>query len=110
MAFPTLTRNPLKVQVEYRENKVGNISEDNYVSRRPRVTRDVKKFIVDYDLLPTTDRDALITHFESVGLHTSFSWTDNESNNHTVYYDVPLKFARIVPGYFKFESLELREA
>ena len=109
MAFPTLSRSPLKVAVAYRDNKVSGMSEDFYVSRRPRVTKTVRNFSVTYDLLNTADKDLLVTHFESVGLHTSFSWIDNESNTYTVYYNTPLKYTRLVPGWFTIDTLELIE-
>ena len=100
MAFPTLSRSPLHVNVKYRENKVSGTSEDSYVYRRPRVTRETRIFTVTYDLLPTADRDLLETHYESVGLHTAFSWTDNEENTYTVYYDKPLSFTKQFTGYY----------
>lgn len=109
MAFPTLSRNPLSVKATYRDNKISGISEDNYVSRRPRVTKEARQWEVTYDLLKTADRDLLVTHYESVGMHTSFSWTDNESVSHTVYYNKPLSFTRVVPGWFKVETLEMTE-
>ena len=109
MAFPSISRDTLSVDVEYVDNKIQGVSEDDYVSRRPRTTRNTKKFMVTYDLLPTADRDALVTHYSSVGMHTAFSWTDNESNTYTVYYNKPLKFRLAFPGWYKIDTIELIE-
>lgn len=109
MAFPTLTRNPLAIEIEREENVLESQFEAGYQHKRKKFTKTRKLFKVSYDPLPTTDRDAIVTHFDTVGQFTTFSWTDNESNTHTVFYAKPIKFRRLVPGWFTFEPLEFKE-
>lgn len=112
MAFPSLYRKPLEIDVKYREEPITGTSEDFYIYRRPRVTRNVRVFIVSYGPIPVTDCDLIDTHYKSVGTHTAFSWTDKEKNTYTVYYNKPFQFIRIVPtnpGWCTIEPLELIE-
>lgn len=109
MAFPGLSRRPAKESYTYVDNTVSYDSEGGYTHRRPRYTRKKRKFEVVYDLLPTADRDLLKAHYEEVGRHTSFVWTDKLGAQYTVYYDKPLKDEREIDGWYRFDSIELLE-
>jgi len=109
MAFPTLNRRPKTVKVMPEENLLSSDMEAGYQHRRKKFTRERKKFDISYDLLSTADRDLIIAHFDTVGLHTSFNWTDLEAIVHTVFYDKAPAYVNSVPGWFQFETLELME-
>ena len=109
MAFPTLNRTPINVSRTLKDNTIRVEFDGGYEHRRPRYTRDVYRFEITYDLLSSTDIGSLKTHFETVGCHTPFTWTDQESNNHTVYYDMPIKWTYFVSGWYKIDTIQLVE-
>ena len=109
MAFPTLTRRPALVSSEPEENKVTSDAEAGYEHRRKKFTKTRKFFKVTYDKLSTADRDAIMSHFDTVGEYTPFAWTDLEDNVWTVFYDKPPKFESFIPGWFTFDVLEFKE-
>lgn len=110
MAFPILTRRPKKVIYELEENLLSSDSEAGYEHRRKKFTTTRKLFKVDYDQLKSADRDLIMTHFASVGQYATFDWTDLEGNVYSVYYDKPVAYESFVPGWFTFDTLELKEA
>lgn len=109
MAFPTLTRRPMDVDVSNEDNGIRHSIEAGYEFRRPRFTRSRKTFEVPYDLLPTADKVALEAHFAAVGTHTSFTWIDLDGTSFSVFYDQPLKYKRALAGWYKFEPIILRQ-
>lgn len=110
MAFPTLTdNNILSFSIEEENNVISSPLDAGYELRRPRFTRTRKTLSVDYEILPTTDKEALMTHYNTVGLATSFTYTDKDSVSYTVYYATPLKYKRVMPGWWKFETIVFRE-
>jgi len=109
MAFPTLSRRAIDIDVSYEDNSLKHPIEAGYEFRRPRFTRSRRLFKVQYDLLPTADRDALVSHFGIVGTHTSFTWTDLDSTSYSVFYDSPLNFTRSLIGWYKVADIVLRE-
>ena len=109
MAFPTLNRNPLSVEFEREDNVISSPLEGGYTQRRPRHSRSRLIIIATYDLLSTTDKTALINHQNSVNLSESFTFTDSNSNNYTVYYLSPFKYVEVVTGWWKFEPILMRE-
>jgi len=109
MAFPTLSRRAIDIETSNEDNSIKHSIEAGYEFRRPRFTRARRLFKVQYDLLSTADRDLLVTHFNSVGTHTSFTWTDLDSNSFTVFYDAPLSFTRALSGWYKIADITLKE-
>ena len=110
MAFPTLSRRPLKASATYEENLVSSDAEAGYEHRRKKFTRTRQPLEVMYDLLPTADRDLLMDHFLIVGQYTAFDWTDLEGNVHSVFYAKPPKWESAgFSGYFQFDTLEFFE-
>lgn len=109
MAFPTLTRKHLPIKFAREDNIISNSMEAGYENRRARFTRVRRTLTVPFDTMDTTDRDAIITHFNSVGMAMSFTFTDNDSNSYIVYYNKPIEYTKVVTGWWKFEDLELRE-
>lgn len=109
MAFPTLSRRAIDVETTNEDNAIKHSIEAGYEFRRPRFTRTRRTFKVQYDLLSTADKELLKTHFDSVGTHTSFTWTDLDSNSFSVFYDSPLSFTRALSGWFKVSDIILKE-
>ena len=109
MAFPTLSRRPMKVTRTTVDNTIRNESEAGYDVRKPRFTRVNNKFTVTYDKLPQADITLLEAHFASVGTHTVFDWDDLSGVTYTVYYDAPLEVQNFVPGWFIISAFTLKE-
>jgi hypothetical protein len=109
MAFPTLSRRPISDSVSYEDNSISHSLEAGYSFRRPRFTRSRRIFEVRYDAMPNVDKLALEAHFDAVGTHTSFTWTDLAGNSHNVYYTKPLSFEFFITGWYKVETIQLME-
>lgn len=109
MAFPTLSRAHLPIEITPEDNTIRSPFEAGYEHRRPRFTRTRRFLKVSYDMLSTADKDLLVAHFDSVGTHTNFTFTDIDSNNYNVYYDKPIKYSKFVTGWYKFDTIELVE-
>jgi hypothetical protein len=110
MAFPSLSRRPIEENVLPVENVIKHDTEsDVSVYRRKKRSRDKYSWTLNYDLLFTTDANALISHWQSVGQHTSFTWTDKTGTNRTVFFDAILTWVELYPGCFKFSQIKLME-
>jgi hypothetical protein len=109
MAWPTITRRPKSETVEPLDNVVKHQTESSIVIRRRKYTRDRAVFKVTYDLLPTTDANAIVALFAAVNMHTSFTWIDKNSTSKTVMFDKPISYVETMPGWFNFNTFEFIE-
>lgn len=109
MAFPTLSRRPVDIDITPEDNVIKSPKEAGYSQRRPRHTRVRNTLVVTYDLLPEADKILLVAHQELVGCHDSFVFTDADGNNYTVYYLSKSKRKRTVTGWWQFAPLTMRE-
>jgi len=109
MAFPTLSRYPLGVEFSREDSTISTPLEAGYENRRPRHTRIRKTINVEYDLLPTGDKNALLAHQDIVQQSTSFVYTDSNNVEYTVYYITPFRFVEVYKGWWKFDVISMRE-
>lgn len=110
MAYPTFSQySILSISFELENNVISSPLDAGYELRRPRFTRSRKTISVDYEILSTSDKEALLTHYNTVGLATSFTFTDVNNNSYTVYFTQPLKYKEVMPGWWKFETIVFRE-
>lgn len=109
MVFPTLSRRPLAEKNMPIDNSIRHETELNHVVRRPRGTRRRRQFQLTYDLLNSTDANALITLYNTAGTYLAFTWRDKNGNLLDVMFDTPLNWTEQFPCWFKFEQFTLTE-
>lgn len=110
MSWPSLDRRPKVEMHEPLENVIKHETESGKILRRKRYTVTKFKFTLTYDLLDTTDANAIIALWNSNNLHSSFSWTDKNSVERTVFFDEAVQWSERIPGWFQFESFVFAEA
>ena len=95
-AFPSLSVDPnYPITVTRVDSAIRSPFDGGYEHRRPRYTRDRKRFILQYNALTTDDKDTLQTFLDSTrGTADSFTWTypnipndDYANQDFTVYFD-----------------------
>jgi hypothetical protein len=109
MAWPTLTRRPISEIKTPRENVVKHGTESIHVVRRPRATRTVNDYKLTFDLIESTEALELISHWQLVGLSTSFPWDNTAGETKQVVFDVPLEWTQPIPAWYRFETITLLE-
>lgn len=92
MSYPTLSINPVSIEVEPISATIKSESEKGYVQTRERHTRDRHKLSVTY-MVEKTDRDLIMSHFSTVRGSVIFSFTDFETTTtYNVRYSTPPKY------------------
>lgn len=105
MAFPTLSVNPTyPYSTRPEDNGLTSEAEYGYIHGRMRYTRNRETFKVRYEDLTNADKALLKTHIDTVGKHTSFSWTDPLGTAHTVRY---VEIPEITMDFYDHWSTEL---
>ncbi|WP_201353817.1 hypothetical protein [Hydrogenimonas urashimensis] len=110
MSFPSLSRKPVKVEIQDEFSTISTPFEAGYQQTRERHTRSRRTISAKY-FVETADRDAILSHYESVRGSGSFDWTDPESSDtYTVRYTEAPK--NVVdgawPGWYEI-TLKMRE-
>lgn len=107
--FPTLSIRPKKEEPALVDNTRRHEIESGVVLRRRRYTRDRYVWELSYDLLSAADATLIDDHFAAHSTTVSFAWVDREGVTHTVYYDAPPQSYSPYPGWFKFDTITLKE-
>ena len=111
MAFPALSKKPVKIEIQDEFATISTPFEAGYQQTRERHTRSRRTFVVSYKV-PTSDRDAILSHYAEVRGSGIFDWIDPEtSTTYQVRYTeapkVPVDGAW--PGWYEI-TLKMREA
>jgi len=109
--FPVLSRNPsYPFEEQHEENTIRSQFEAGYEQTRPRFTRMRKTFTLKYELMSSTDKEAVENFYiQQKGGAGSFSWTHPLTNNtHTVRFAEPPKFENVVRDFWNI-TIKLRE-
>ena len=87
MSFPTLTKNPSAIDEKSTVNIIKNQFDGGYKQVRERFSRDIKDFTVTYAALNEADKNALLSHYDTVRGSTPFTWVNvDNSTSYTVRY------------------------
>jgi hypothetical protein len=110
--FPSLTVPPsYPLEEELEDSTIRSPFEDGTQQSRLKYTRNRYTFVVNYDLLPTVDKNSLntfVTDTVSKGAD-SFSWGHPVTGTtHTVTFAEIPRFSYIMNGYYK-TSFKIRE-
>lgn len=109
MAWPTLTRRPRTEQHTKVPNVVKHETEGGTILRRRQFTRERRTFSLSYDLLSTADAALIQALYDTNNLHTAFTFVDKDSVSRTVVFESPISFIEQFPGWFQFDTFELKE-
>jgi len=107
MAFPSLSVEPTypySIKTVEADQGITTKAEFGYVHGRSRFTKKRKQFHLSYKDMIDADQVLLEAHFENVGIHTSFTWTDKDSNSFTVRY---LGIPELTLEYYNHWSCEI---
>ena len=111
MAFPTLSTNPVSMEVMREKATISTNFEGGYEQTREKFNRIRKTFSVKY-VVQQADRDLILAHYDDVKCSTIFDWTHPEDSTvHQVRYVNPPKvpISGAMPRWYEI-TLEMREA
>lgn len=110
MAFPTLTSAPVYPITENRADAtIRSETEAGYTLARPRFTRSRRNFAVNYRNISPADKELIVSHFDTVGGSTIFTWTNPvDSTAYSVRYAKPPVVTQRIPNVFDVD-LELAQ-
>lgn len=110
MAFPTIAA-PIRITNQAEDNTIKSNVESGYVQARPRSTRDVFNFDVQYKL-SKADLALLVAHDGTVKTHGIFVWyNDEDDTNYNVRQTQRLRYDRspdekgYYNAYFSLQSV-----
>jgi len=87
MSFPILTRSPSTIDEKSTVNTIKNQFDGGYKQVRERFSRDVKTFTISYTVISEVDKNALLTHYDTVRCSTPFTWVNIDTQTaYTVRY------------------------
>jgi len=79
MSFPTI-KNPSTIDEKSTVNTIKNQFDGGYKQTRERFSRDIKTFTVSYIALSEVDKNALLSHYDTVRGSIPFNWTNVDTS------------------------------
>lgn len=109
--FPS-SINISSVKISREENLIRSESENGVKRFRRRTTKTRKRLVIKPTIMNSTDRDALLAHYDANEQYESFNFTHPiDATVYTVRYEKPLEYSQVANAVnlYSFNEITLME-